>query len=84
MLEKETADLITFVLIAGIGIELLIIIGLEIWRRMYLQRFTPSSVRSRSAVRASHQSPTGSLRDTSAAPLHQQKTDSTRKQRDKK
>jgi len=84
MLEKETADLITLVLIAGIGIELVMIIGLEIWRRLYLQRFAPSTVRaaSQSAASRSHQSPSGSLRDTTAAPLHQQKSGQNR--RDKK
>ena len=84
MLEKETADVITLVLVAIVGVELIAIVGLGVWRRLYLQRFTAGSSRtaSRPALRESRQS--GSLRDTTAAPLHQHSTNSEQNPRDKK
>lgn len=86
MLEKETADIITFILIGIVGLEFVVIISLGVWRRLYLQQFTPNSARasSRSSVSTSRQGATGNLRDTSAAPLHHQSSDTARNRRDKK
>jgi len=80
MVEQDTADLITFILIAMVVVELIVIMALGIWRRLYLQRFTRASAPT--TVFESRQEKSGSLRDTSAAPLHQ-KSDSLRNQRDK-
>ena len=80
MVEQDTADLITFILIAVVVIELVAIMVLGIWRRLYLQRFTRASAPT--PAFESRQEKSGSLRDTTAAPLHH-KSDSLRNQRDK-
>ncbi len=85
MLEKEIADVITFILIAGVGLELFLIIGLGIWRRLYLRRFTGLSIQtaSQSLPESAHQGQSVNLRDTSAAPIHKMKSNNVRNQREK-